>query len=207
MIKMKDDKAQMMVLESILFAITVVVALAFLVQISPTSIQGSSQSSNELKILGDDALDTIYAETLHIIDNPGGGYTTNNPTSKLAVCIITNDYTELTGSLSSILPETVLYNIYVSNGPKTVFWCASSGDTDNRQLMIDPVAISHHPISIDPIHLNDFSDDTYNPDGGTRTQSDIWEHFVIVNFGDVVPVGQTPYYGSTYEVILEMSHI
>jgi hypothetical protein len=64
---MRDDKAQMMVLEAIFFAITVVIALILLFQMSPTSIQSGSQSSNNLKMLGDNALDAIYAETQHIL--------------------------------------------------------------------------------------------------------------------------------------------
>ena len=192
---MKDDKAQMMVLESIFFAITVVVALAFLVQISPTSIQSGTQSSNELKLMGDDTLGTIYAETMHIKQSMGGNYTTNNPTSKLAVCIITNNYTGLTDSLNNILPDTVLYNIYISNGTKTIFWCSSTGDTVNPSTMIDPVALSHHPISIDPEHLTSFSDNTYLP-GDEEGRSDIWDDFV-----------DSGYNGATYEVILEMSYI
>ena len=206
---MRNDKAQMMVLESILFAITVVVALAFLVQISPTSLQGSSQSTNELKVLGDDALNALYSEAYHIIDNPPEGYITNNPTSKLAVCIITNDYQELVDSLKVYLPDSVLYNIYVSNGTKTVFWCTPQGaaiDKTNPTPMIDPIAISHHPISIHHRHLKGFSEPIYE-NSEENDRSDIWDDFVIVNPSEAVPAGQTPFYGSTYEVILEMSHI
>lgn len=191
MIITKDDKAQMMVLESIFFAITVVIALVFLIQISPTSIQSGNQSSNELKLLGDDALDAIYAETLHINQNRGGNYNTNNPTSKLVVCIITNNYTGLTDSLNNILPDTVLYNIYISNGTETVFWCSSTADTNEPLRMLDPVALSHHPISMDSEYLTDFSDDVYE---GTNGESDIWSYF-------------SDYEGATYEVILEMSYI
>lgn len=211
----KNDNAQMMVLESILFAITVVVALAFLVQISPTAIQGSTQSTNDLKLLGDDALDAIYAETQHIKSGTGLAYVTNNPTSKLAVCIIVNDYQSIIDSLNSILPDTVLYNIYVSNGTKTVFWCTPQGvtyDTTTPQSMIDPVAVSHHPIAIDPVHLDGFPEEDnsggalpgveiYLDTGGVDTgESDIWEHFVDPSLPD-------PYEGSIYEVILEMSYI
>ena len=196
---MRNDKAQMMVLEAIFFAITVVIALILLFQMSPTSIQSGAQSSNELKLLGDNALDTIYAETQHIKPNVGEGYITNNPSSKLVVCIITNNYVELTESLNNILSNTVIYNVYVSNGTKTVFWCTSTGDTDEPLTMLDPVAISHHPISIDPIHLDGFTYDIYDPEDLGKVKSDI--------FDDFLPFGEEPYLGATYEVILEMSYI
>jgi hypothetical protein len=133
-----------------------------------------------------------------------GKYTTNNPTSKLAVCIITNNYSELTDSLNITLPDTVVYNIYVSNGTKTVFWCSQSGVmTVPPSKMIGPVAISHHPISIDPVYLSDFSSDIYLPNdaGNDKLESDICDDFVDVTS----PI--KPYFGSTYEVILELSNI
>lgn len=200
---MRDDKAQMMVLESIFFAITVVVALAFLVQISPTSLQSATQSSNELKTLGDDALDAIHAETMHVTGSQDADYITNNPMSKLAVCIITNNYTALVDSLNTILGNTIIYNIYISNGTKTVFWCTPVGtsySTTTPQVLRDLVTISHHPISIDPKHLTDYSQVTYNPESpsGPNIRSDIWDDFI--NQPD-------PYDGATYEVILEMSYI
>ncbi len=198
---MRDDKAQMMVLEAIFFAITVVIALILLFQMSPTSIQSGSQSSNNLKMLGDNALDTIYAETQHIKINVGASYITNNPSSKLVVCIIKNDYSKLTDSLNTILPNSVIYNIYISNGIKTVFWCTSTGDPNEPLTMLDPVAISHHQISIDPEHLVKYSPDVYL----NGVYSDIAEAFLgypIPNNSD-----NYEYKGATYEVILEMSYI
>ena len=188
---MRNDKAQMMVLEAIFFAITVVIALILLFQMSPTSIQSGLQSSNELKRLGDDALDTIYAETMHIKQNMGDEYITNNPSSKLVVCVITNNYTELTDSLNNSLPDTVLYNIYISNGIKTVFLCSRIGIPDDDPLtMLDPVAISHHPISIDTIHLEGYEIYCIPPNQPS---------FLKDKFNG--------YTGATYEVILEMSYI
>jgi len=198
---MRNDEAQMMMLEAIFFAITVVIALILLFQMSPTSIQSGSQSSNELKMLGDNALSTIYTETQHIKPNVGGSYITNNPSSKLVVCIITNDYTKLTHSLNVTLPDSVLYNIYISNGIKTVFWCTSTGNTDEPLTMLDPVAISHHPISIDPEHLVKYSADVYK----YGDNSEIAEAFL----GNPIPGNSDnyEYKGATYEVILEMSNI
>ena len=198
---MRNDEAQMMMLEAIFFAITVVIALILLFQMSPTSIQSGSQSSNELKQLGDNALDTIYAETQHIKQDVNAGYITNNPSSKLVVCIITNNYFELTKSLNNILPDSALYNVYISNGTKTVFWCTSRGDTDKPITMLDPVVISHHPISIDPEHLVSYSEDLYE----NGDNSVIAEDFL----GNPIPGDSNnyEYKGATYEVMLEMSYI
>lgn len=196
-----DNKAQMMVLEAVFFAITVTVALAFLIQISPTSIQSGFQSSNELKTLGDDALDAIYNEILHIAKSPDDFNKTNNPSNKLAVCIITNNYEAVTDAISSALPDTAIYNIYISNGTKTIFWCSSTGDTTTPLRMIDPVAISHHFVSIDSMHLVGYSEDIYNPVG--VEYSDIAEAFLVKT--DPYTPEKFSYKSSTYDVILEMS--
>ena len=189
---MKDD-AQMMVLESVIFAITVIIALAFLLQLSPTSIQQSSESITDVKILGDDALMSLSTETFYIREWKQSLRTpTNNPTSQLAVAIITNNYDEIIDTLNNeILPEYTpyFYNIYISNGTKTVFWCSSTGDTDEpvSRTGDEQVAVSHHIIAIDPEHLHMFHEDMYK-DG---TESDIWQSF-------------QDYEGSTYDVILEL---
>ena len=196
-----NDKAQMMVLESIFFAITVVIALAFLIQISPTSIQGGVQLLNELKILGDDALNSLYAETLHVNRSPTDFNATNNPSNKLAVCIITNNYSAVTDSITSSLPDTAIYNIYISNGSKTIFWCSSTGDTNTPLRMIDPVTISHHLVSIDPMHLVGYHRLVYQGVGAEC--SDIAEAFLVQT--DPKKPEEFSYKSSTYDVILEMS--
>jgi len=189
-----NDDAQMMVLESVIFAITVMIALAFLVQLSPTSIQQSSESTTDLKILGDDALTSLSIEPLNLKDRraPIEG-TTDNPANKLAVAIIVNDYDAVIDTLNDeILPEYApyFYNIYISNGTRTEFWCSSTGDpTDGAMDRTgdEQVTVSHYIIAIDPEHLDNFHDDIYN-DG---TKSDIWQYF-------------QDYEGATYDVILEL---
>lgn len=190
----------MMILETVFFAITAIITLIFLVQISPTSTNSIDSSTFELKTIGNDALNTIYNEKMHVIGDVqikqwekkyNVTYTTNNPTSKLVVCIINNNYQELINSLNSTLPYSVIYNVYISNGTKTVFLCTPSGlgyDNETPSTMIGSVAISHHPISIDPEFLSGFS----------TTGSDILNDFVK---------NSNPYKGSTYDVILEMSYL
>ena len=207
---MRHDKAQMMVLESIIFAITVVIALVFLIQLAPTSIQSSIGSSINLKILGDDALDTAYAETWNIrsaelIQPIKAVYTTNNPSNKLAVSLITNNYSLLIDeTLNKILPANVLYNIYVSNGTNKTFWCSYTGDPSDgvQQPLGEDVFVSHKIIAIDSIHLTSYgnnSDGTSNIYHSGRYYSDRSDlcHYFLYETGN-------PYYGSTYDVILEL---
>jgi len=189
-----NDNAQMMVLESVIFAITVMIALAFLVQLSPTSIQQSSESTTDLKILGDDALTSLSIEPLNLKDRrETRGDETNNPASKLAVAIIVNDYDAIIGTLNEdILPDYAFYqyNIYISNGTVTKFWCSYQGNTTAPADRIgdEQVAVSHYIISIDPKHLDNFGDGIYEGGAG---ESDIWQYF-------------QDYEGATYDVILEL---
>ena len=190
-----NDDAQMMVLESVIFAITVMIALAFLVQLSPTSIQQSSESTTDLKILGDDALTSLSIEPFNLKDRGEVMKdATNNPASKLTVAIIANDYDAIIDTLNNeILPEysPYFYNIYISNGTVTEFWCSSTGnpaDGPMDRTGDEQVAVSHYIVAIDPKHLDNFGDDIY--EGGTG-ESDIWQYF-------------QDYEGATYDVILEL---
>jgi hypothetical protein len=199
--KMRHDKAQMMVLESIIFAITVVIALVFLIQLAPTSIQSSSGSAIDLKILGDDVLDTVYTETWHIrsLEEPKiiAMYTTNNPSDKLTVSLITNNYSLwIDETLNKILPANVLYNIYVSNGTNKIFLCSYTGNpSDNAQHPLgEDVFVSHKIIAIDPVHLTGYGTGKYNSGRYYSDKSDLYW------FSDT----SNPYNGSTYDVILEM---
>jgi hypothetical protein len=207
--KMRHDKAQMMVLESIIFAITVVIALVFLIQLAPTSIQSSIGSSINLKILGDDALDTAYTETSNIrnaelIEPMKVAYTTNNPSNKLVVSLITNNYSLLIDeTLNKILPANVLYNIYISNGTNKTFWCSYTGDPNDlpQSPFGEDVFVSHKIIAIDPVHLtsygnnSDGTSDIYHIGKHYGDRSDLCHYFLYTT---------NPYDGSTYDVILEM---
>jgi len=191
-----NNDAQMMVLESVIFAITVIIALAFLVQLSPTSIQQSSELITNVKVLGDDALTSLSIDWLDIRSEVKKRET-NNPTSKLTVAIITNDYEEVIDTLNDeILPEYApyFYNIFVSNGTVTKFWCSSTGNTADPipRTGDEQVVVSHYIIAIDPIHMYMFGDSVDDPiyKGGTG-ESDIWKYF-------------QDYEGSTYDIILEL---
>ena len=190
-----NNKAQIMVLESILFAVTAILAVYFVVQLSPTTLQGGVESTDDLKILGDNALDAIYTEKAHLITGGGDppkprdpGYDTDNPTSKLVVYIITNSYDKLIVKLKEYLPVYVLFNLYISNGDTTIFLRSSIGTEKLPQK--DPVSISHKIIAIDPVHLTGFSTTVYNGED----ESEIQDAF-------------DGYEQATYDVILEMWRI
>jgi hypothetical protein len=141
-----DNKAQMMVLEAVVFSISIIISLAFLFQISPSSAL-TDQYTKELKIQGDDALMTLYFQNYESNPSP-----TNYPTSKLINYIINEDYSGLTSDLNEVLLNTE-YNIRISNKTKTIFWCNSNGKIDeleNRRA----ISASHCIVAIDPYFFN-----------------------------------------------------
>ena len=170
-----DDKGQMMVLETVFFAVTVLLALIFLYQLSPSSAV-SNEYTNILKIQGDDALQSLYTDVVP------GDYPSDFPSNKLVYYLITNDYNGFTlSNLNNLLPSTVMYNIYINNGIKTVFWCNSDGNSTTPLQTIGPVTTSHIIIAIHPEYLTEL----------TGEESILNEKF-------------PGYDGSTYDIILEM---
>ena len=148
-----NNKGQMMVMESMLFAITVCIALFFMVQLAPATLQSKVEPTNDLQSIGDEVLHAIYSEKVDI--ETGGALdpniTTNNLTSKLVVYIVCDRYDELSNSLRAYLPDNIFYNLYISNGIKTKFICSTVGA--EKLPTIDPVVISHFTVAIDPAHL------------------------------------------------------
>lgn len=194
-----NDKAQMMVLESIIFAITTIVALAFLINLSPSSIQRATETTVDLKTIGDGVLNAIYTQQTTIRSHGNSSYDgaeTYDPTSKLQVCVITNNYQELTASINRLLPTNVFYNIYIANSTgKKVFWCNSTcNSTDGWNYELTPIGTvftSHHIISIDPVHFTIYLDNYYLncPYGPKECHLE----------------GKFPgYSGATYDFIMEM---
>lgn len=138
-----DNKGQMMVLEAVVFSISIIISLAFLFQISPSSAL-TDQYTKELKIQGDDALRTLYFETYDSETLPA-----NFPTSKLINFIINEDYYELTSDLNEMLTNTE-YNIRLANKTKTIFWCNSDGDETTELENRRAISSSHCIVAIDP---------------------------------------------------------
>jgi hypothetical protein len=87
---MMNDKAQMMVLESVVFAITILISLIFLYQLSPTSTQSASYT-NDLKIKGDASIQNLCNDEAPGASNLPPGF----PKNKLTYYLITDDYDSL----------------------------------------------------------------------------------------------------------------
>lgn len=186
-----DDKGQMIVLEAIFFAMTIIMSLVFIYQLSPSSIV-TDVYSNDLKIMGDDALRSLYNDDL------SGNYPAGYPSSKLVHYLISNSYGSMVSDLNNMLPPSVMYNIYLSNETQTIFWCNSLGVYDDSLHPIDPVSISHCIVAIHPA----FSEvarllDIYaEVEGDPRFSTSSEESDVFALFDD--------YSGPCFEVILEM---
>lgn len=185
-----DNKAQMMVLESVIFAITVLISLVFLYQLSPSTSIKSTYTDN-LKIQGDAALRSLYTDLAK--DSNGQRYPTNYPANKLIYYLITNRYTEMKDDLNAVLPSNIQYNMYVSNGSKTIFWCNSFGGSNNELTPLEDqqVVLCHYLVAIDPIYLHYPNTILIELDYQEITQSDLYASF-------------SPYHGSTYDVILQL---
>jgi hypothetical protein len=195
-----NNKGQMMVLEAVVFAITVIISLIFLYQMSPTTTQ-SVQQTSELKIRGDIALETLYKQEVeHLTDS--SLHPREFPKNKLVYYLITNETHNLVSDIRSMLPGNVKFNVYVSNGTDKIF-LTSSFFSDKPVILADPIAVSHYFISIHPQFFN-----------ATKFGGD----------GGIVPAGgclmakrlgvyEEPYTGdirrgyeiSTYDIILEMN--
>ena len=191
-----DDKAQMMVLESIIFAITVILSLVFLYQLSPSTTVENKYTS-DLKLRGDDALRSLNnAKIKNSTDYP-----LDFPSNKLVNYLITNNYSGFISDLNNMLPKTVDYNIYISNGTKTIFWCHSNYKSELLTIVpmrtIEPVSKSHYIIGIDLLYRNN----------ATHIFShEVKEGRYCDNRSDLDHPGFAfgNYKGSSYDIILEM---
>jgi len=198
-----NNKGQMMVLEAVVFAITVIISLIFLYQMSPTTTQ-SVQQTSELKIRGDIALETLYKQEVeHLTDQTDSfPHPREFPKNKLVYYLITNDNHNLVRDIRSMLPGNVKFNVYVSNGTDKTF-LTSSFVSDKPVILVDPIAVSHYFISIHPQFFNATKfggDDGIVPAGGCLMAKRLGVYKEPYN-GDI----RRGYEISTYDIILEMS--
>jgi len=121
MIKIKDDKAAMMVLEAVIFAIMILLALILVTNLSPVKKSSVDSYSNQLKILADDAIRTLdnLDESDYASLNYGAGTFLS---SRLVEYIALNDTTNTSSYFDKALPDNVRYNIYISNNEETICW-------------------------------------------------------------------------------------
>ena len=187
-----DNKAQMMVLESIIFSIIIIISLVFLFQLSPSS-NLSEIYTNTLKIRGDEALQSLFTDSAENTSE----YPIDYPSNKLVYYIVTNNYTNFTKDLSKTLPETVMYNIWISNGIKDIFWCNSFSRTNTRLQPTGSVTTSHYIIAIAPSYRTNETGLFLCQQGKYYDNRCDLDH----------PSAFQGYQGSTYDVILEMWHI
>jgi len=131
----RGEHAQMIVYEAIICAALLAMAVFFVYQLHPPTMQSASYSS-QLKMLGDDALRALDS----FPSNEYPGY------SLLEEYIIDNNTKKLTEFLNFTLPRSVYYNILVSNGTA----CVKIYDSESEVGKFGMVSRSHHLIFIDP---------------------------------------------------------
>jgi len=145
--KISGESASTLVFEAVIFAILLIFSLLVFYQLSPASPTVVSESfTMELKTLGDDTLRYLY--NLPVREDLNRSY----PNSALAYYFITNNSTALKDMLSSLLPDTVGYNVYLSNGLETVFWFSSG---DERLEPLGPTVRCHRVIPADYCLIRD----------------------------------------------------
>jgi len=150
-----NNKGQMLIIELIFFASTIILALIFIYQLSPTSV--TSYTTSDLKVIGDNALYALYND-----NPPEENFTSGHSMGKLASYVLTGRYTNLVTDLNNLLPSTVIYNIYLSNTSKTIFWCNSNMGIAPLQS-VGSVSRSHCIIALDPDHWSRTSNLTGYP--------------------------------------------
>jgi hypothetical protein len=170
----------MLILEVIIFSITMLIALIFVYQLSAPIPVVEDRYSNNLKILGDDVLRTLSKKT--VSSKP-----MDYPQDVLSDYLIQDDFDNFTSNLNVFFGDSVFYNIYVSNGTKTIFWCSSTGDETKLDSFGD-ISVSHRLISINPHFIN-----TTNP---WTNSCKLYNNFVYEGYN-----------GSTYNIILKMWYI
>jgi len=141
----------MMMIEAVLFAVMVLVAISFISELSPPAVV-SHRYSNNLKIWGDNALRSMDKGI-----NASFVIPQNYPNNTLCFYLITNSYIDFIdtfGKDSRLSNSSVMYNVYISNGTKTIFWCSSIGSNTTPLLPVGTVCMSHKIVSIDPSFFN-----------------------------------------------------
>ena len=180
----KDNNGQMLMIEAVLFAAMVLIAISFVSQLAPPAVV-SHRYTNNLKVWGDGSLLRMY--------NTGINDTLpyNYPNNMLSYFLINNSYDYFIDNFSKdprISHSAVMYNVYISNGTKTIFWCSSNGDIAKPLTSIGIVSRSHRIISIDPVLLNSSASSRW-----FSTNNPLYNSFV-----------QEGYNESTYDILVEL---
>jgi len=111
----------MMVLEAVIFAIMILLALILVTNLSPINKSSVDSYSNQLKILADDSIRTL--DSLYISERANSNYQDSSFLgSRLVEYIMLNDTKNATIYFDNSLPDNVRYNIYLSNNEETICW-------------------------------------------------------------------------------------
>jgi len=129
-----------LVLEAVVCAILLVISLLIFYQISPsTPVVSSETELSDLKTKGDDSLRFLNGLKVHGAEE---GY----PDDALSYYLAKNNFKPLKENLSLFLPDTIEYNVYISNGKEEVFWFSSGS---GKLGPMGPTARSYRYVSVD----------------------------------------------------------
>lgn len=108
---MRNNRAQLMVLEAVLSATLVILSIIFAISLSPPPSYTISSTPSELRSLATDSLSALeHKEEVTGYQN------------YLVRCIVENDLDFILYYLNLSLPTSTYYNIYISNLTTTVMW-------------------------------------------------------------------------------------
>lgn len=94
-----------------MFAVMLIVAIVFAIEVSPMPTYIPQSSYSDLRILARDALNSLEHQ-----------YEVEGYQNFLVKCIVENDRETLSYYLNISLPPSTYYNIYISNGSAETLW-------------------------------------------------------------------------------------
>ena len=123
----QNDNAQMLVIEAIIMATIVLMALVFLYQLStPATIP---VETDQLSIQAENALEILNTQTISSLEHSYYNYPEGYTPSKLAHLLYINDTAGLTTQLNSLLPSNTDYQIYLANQSSITLLTKKTQDT------------------------------------------------------------------------------
>ncbi len=123
----QNDNAQMLVIEAIIMATIVLMALVFLYQLStPATIPVETE---QLNIQAENALEILNTQTISTLEHSYYNYPEGYMPSRLAHLLYINDTAGLTTQLNSLLPSNTDYQIYLANQSSITLLTKKTQDT------------------------------------------------------------------------------
>jgi len=131
---MRENKAQLHVLEAVVAVAIVFLALMFVYQQATAPSVSSTYPSSQLKSLCDDALFALWSTPTE--DRSYGN-------CLLAKLVFTNDKEGFVENMSGLLPENVFYNVWIYDGVNRSLWYPK----DEPLTPIGSVVVAHQLVS------------------------------------------------------------